>query len=189
MNHKNIAIFASGSGTNAQCIMEYFSDNQHIKVACLLSNNPGAHALTRAARFNVDTFVFNREQLYGTPAVMDYLLEQKTDLVVLAGFLWLIPGNLIRRFPMVNIHPGLLPRYGGKNMYGHRVHQAVISNKEEYSWITIHFVNEKYDDGAIIFQARCQVAPEDTPETLSEKIHLLEYEHYPRVIEQVINSI
>lgn len=186
MNQKNIAIFASGSGTNAQRIMEYFTDNQHINVGCLLSNNPQAYALTRAANFGVDTFVFNREQFYGTSLVRDYLLEKKTSLVVLAGFLWLVPPGLVQQFTIVNIHPALLPRYGGKNMYGNHVHLAVIQNREMVSGITIHYVNEKYDDGSIIFQTTCEIDPGDTPESLAAKVHLLEYEHYPRIIEQVI---
>jgi len=188
MNQKNIAVFASGSGTNAQRIMEYFAGNQHIKVGCLLSNNPNAYALTRAENFGVETFIFDREQFYGTSRVRDYLLEKETSLVVLAGFLWLVPPALVQQFTIVNIHPALLPRYGGKNMYGNHVHQAVLQNHEAFSGITIHYVNEKYDDGSIIFQATCEVDPGDTPETLAAKIHLLEYEHYSVIIEQVINS-
>ncbi len=188
MNPKNIAIFASGSGTNAQRIMEYFADSQHIKVTCLLSNNPSAYALTRAANFGVDTLVFDRNEFYGSSLVTDYLVEKKTDLVVLAGFLWLVPANMTERFTILNIHPALLPRYGGKNMYGKYVHQAVIQNHEAFSGITIHLVNEKYDDGSIIFQARCNVDPGDTPESLAAKVHLLEYEHYPGIIAQFLSS-
>ncbi len=189
MKVKHIAIFASGSGTNAQRIIEYYSGNQEIKVECLLSNNPGAYALSRAAGLGIETKVFSRDQLYHTTEIKDYLIEKKTDLVVLAGFLWLIPEDLIRTFPIINIHPALLPQYGGKSMYGHHVHEAVIRNGEKYSGITIHYVNEKYDDGAIIFQARCCVEPNDTPDTLAAKIHLLEYAHYPRIVGEVIRQL
>ncbi len=189
MTIRHIAIFASGSGTNAQKIMEYFADNQQIKVECLLSNTSKAYALTRAKNFGIDTLIFSREEFYQTSQVLDYLNDRKINLVILAGFLWLIPVNLINMYPVINIHPALLPAYGGKNMYGRIVHQAVIQNKEPFSGITIHYVNEKYDEGAIIFQAKCAVEPDDTPETLAERIHLLEYQYYPAVIEQVIKTL
>jgi len=188
MSVKHIAILASGSGTNAQRIMEYFSGNEQIKVTCLLSNNPKAYALVRAASFGVETMVFTRDDLQVNSAVIDYLQKQKTDLIVLAGFLWLIPQSLIDRFTTVNIHPALLPQYGGKNMYGSFVHEAVIRNGEKHSGITIHYVNEKYDEGAIIFQAHCEVKTDDTPESLAARIHQLEYQHYPRIIEQILAS-
>jgi phosphoribosylglycinamide formyltransferase-1 len=189
MSVKQIALMASGSGTNAQRIIEYFAGNDRIKVSCLLSNNPEAYALVRAASLGVDTLVFTREDLRNTSVVLDYLVERKTDLIVLAGFLWLIPGTLIERFTILNIHPALLPKYGGKNMYGNFVHEAVIRNGEKESGITIHYVNEKYDEGAVVFQATCEVIPGDTPETLASRIHQLEYQHYPRIIEQVIDAI
>jgi phosphoribosylglycinamide formyltransferase-1 len=186
MSAKHIAIFASGSGTNAQQIIDYFSVNEHVRVKCLLSNSPKAYALVRAETLGVETKVFTRDDLYNSSVVIDYLQERETDLIVLAGFLWLIPEKLVDRFTVVNIHPALLPKYGGKNMFGHFVHEAVIQNGEKFSGITIHYVNEKYDEGTIIFQATCEVKPEDTPDTLAARIHQLEYQHYPRIIEQVI---
>jgi phosphoribosylglycinamide formyltransferase 1 len=189
MSIKQIAIFASGSGTNAQKIIEYFSENEHIRVKCLLSNSPESYALTRAQNLGVETKVFSRNDLNNSSLVIDFLQERKIDLIVLAGFLWLVPEKLISRFTIVNIHPALLPKYGGKNMYGHYVHEAVIQNGEKLSGITIHYVNEKYDEGTIIFQATCEVKPGDTPDTLAARIHQLEYQHYPRIIEQVIMQI
>ena len=189
MKVKNIAIFASGSGTNAQNIIEYFTDNERVKINCLLSNSSGAQALVRAENLGVETRIFNRDELYNSTVILDYLLEKKTDLIVLAGFLWLIPKNLTERFVIINIHPALLPAYGGKNMYGHYVHEAVIRNREKESGITIHYVNEKYDDGAIVFQATCPVEPDDTPETLAERIHQLEYKHFPQIISKIIEDL
>jgi phosphoribosylglycinamide formyltransferase 1 len=186
---KNIAIFASGSGTNAQNIIEYFADNQLVRVSCLLSNTPKAYALQRAEKLGVETLVFSRDQLYNSSFITGYLVKKKIDLIVLAGFLWLIPKELIDKFRIINIHPALLPQYGGKNMYGHYVHDAVIQNREKFSGITIHYVNDKYDDGAIIFQEKCSVYPDDTPETLAARIHQLEYEYYPRIVEQVIRLL
>lgn len=185
---KRIAIMASGSGSNAQKIMEYFKDNEEVVVDCLLSNNPKAYALERAEKMSIETLVFNRSQLYEDQFVKDFLEKRKINLVVLAGFLWLIPEILVQNFKIVNIHPALLPQYGGKNMYGMKVHQTVINNKEPFSGITIHHVNEKYDDGAIIFQATCPVAPDDTPESLAEKIHKLEHEHYSRIISKLLSE-
>jgi phosphoribosylglycinamide formyltransferase-1 len=185
---KRIAIFASGSGTNAQNIIEYFGGNPEIEVSLVLSNKPDAKVLTRAKRLKVPTFTFNRKTFYDTEEIVDLLTGKKTDLIVLAGFLWLIPGGLLKKFPgkIINIHPALLPKYGGKGMYGSRVHKAVIDSGDAESGITIHYVNEKYDEGAVIFQARCKVDPSDTPETLAQKVHQLEYEHFPRVIEALL---
>lgn len=189
MRPMQIALFASGSGTNAQRIIEYFADNQKIKVAALLSNHPAAYALVRAREAGVETLLFNREEFYRTSLIEDYLEKKEISLVVLAGFLWLVPPSLVRRFTVINIHPALLPAYGGKNMYGRHVHEAVLSNGEAYSGITIHYVDEEYDAGKVIFQARCRVEPGDTADTLAERIHGLEYLHYPRVIEQVAESL
>jgi phosphoribosylglycinamide formyltransferase-1 len=189
MSVKHIAIMASGSGTNAQRIIEYFAGNDRVKVNCLMSNNPEAYALVRAASLGVETLVFTREDLRMTSLVQDYLEKRETDLIVLAGFLWLIPKTLIERFTIVNIHPALLPKYGGKNMYGDFVHEAVIRNGEKESGITIHYVNEKYDEGAVIFQATCEVIQGDTSETLAARIHQLEYQHYPRIIEQILSDM
>jgi phosphoribosylglycinamide formyltransferase 1 len=174
---------ASGSGSNAQKIIEYFADNKDVMVDCLLSNNPDAYALKRAENMGIDTLVFDRSQFYESVFVENYLTERKINLVVLAGFLWLVPEKLVQKFKIINIHPALLPQYGGKNMYGMRVHRSVIENKEPFSGITIHHVNEKYDDGAIIFQAKCLLDENDTPESLAEKIHQLEHQFYPLVID------
>lgn len=189
MSIRHLAIFASGSGTNAQRIIEYFHDIHDISVECLLSNTPKAYALTRASMLGIETLIFSRPQFYKSSFVMDYLLDKQIDLVVLAGFLWLVPPEIVNRFKIINIHPALLPEYGGKNMYGRHVHQAVIENRERHSGITIHFVNEKYDNGAILFQAKCRVEQGDTADTLAARIHELEYEHYPRVIEEVVRRM
>lgn len=188
MEIKRIAIFASGSGTNAQNIIEYFSDNESVIIDSLWSNNANAFALKRAEKHNVEAFVFTREQFTKTNEIVETLRNRKVDLIVLAGFLWLIPDNLIQNFKLVNIHPALLPQYGGKGMYGMNVHKAVVENKENESGISIHYVNEKYDDGELIFQATCQVVETDTPEMVAQKIHELEHKHFPAVIEKVLQS-
>jgi len=185
---KRIAIFASGSGTNAQKIIEYFADNKSIIIDSLWSNNPGAYALTRAAELGIETFVFNRHQLYETEEVRQKLHQRGIDLIVLAGFLWLIPETLINDFTIINIHPALLPKYGGKGMYGMKVHQAVVSNGDKETGISIHFVDKKYDNGKLIFQAKCAVGVNDTPEQVAEKVHKLEYEHFPAVIEKFLTG-
>ncbi len=189
MDVKRIALFASGSGSNAQKIIEYFADNKLVEVNCLLSNRQNAFAIERARLAGVDTLIFNRDQFYNSTFVSDWLHERRIDLIVLAGFLWLVPENLVREFEILNIHPALLPQYGGKDMYGMNVHRAVIENKEEYSGITIHYVNERYDEGAIIFQATCPVDENDSPESLADKIHTLEHQYYPKVIEEIILKI
>ncbi|MBN2521343.1 MAG: phosphoribosylglycinamide formyltransferase, partial [Bacteroidales bacterium] len=170
---KNIAIFASGSGSNAEKIFEYSKLNNAYKVSLLLSNKKDAFVIQRANNHNIPVILFNRDTLYNTNDLLVILSEFKIDLIVLAGFLWLMPKYLINAFPnkIVNIHPALLPKYGGKGMYGMKVHEEVILNKEMQSGITIHYVNEKYDDGAIIFQKSCKVERNDTPETLAQKIH------------------
>lgn len=183
---KRIAIFASGSGTNAQNIIEYFKNSRDVIVDSLWSNNENAYALIRAEKLGIETFTFGRDELYQSIEVLEKLSERKVDMIVLAGFLWLLPHNLTEEFIVVNIHPALLPRYGGKGMYGSYVHEAVIRNKDKESGISIHYVNEKYDDGHVIFQARCVVDRADTPQSLAEKIHKLEYEHYPKVIEDLL---
>jgi len=186
MNIKKIAIFASGSGTNAENIIKYFDKNKLIVVDSLWSNNPSAYALTRAASLDVGTFVFNRKQLYETGEVHSKLSNRKIDLIVLAGFLWLIPENIINDFTIINIHPALLPKYGGKGMYGINVHQAVVESGDKETGISIHYVNDKYDDGEIIFQAECPVEPDDTPEEIAQKVHKLEYKYFPEVIERIL---
>jgi phosphoribosylglycinamide formyltransferase-1 len=183
---KRIAIFASGSGTNAQNIIEYFKKSRDIIVDSLWSNNENAYALIRAEKLGIETFTFGRDELYRSIEILETLSERKVDMIVLAGFLWLLPHNLTEEFIVVNIHPALLPKYGGKGMYGNHVHEAVIRNKDKESGISIHYVNERYDEGSIIFQAKCAVDPADTPQTLSEKVHKLEYEYYPKVIEEIL---
>jgi len=185
---KNIAIFASGSGTNAQKLIEYFSNNKTAKAILILSNNADAFVLERARKFSIPARVFDRDDLYKNGEVLKILIENDIYFIVLAGFLWLIPNEILDHFPdrVVNIHPALLPDYGGKGMYGSRVHRAVIENKEKESGISIHYVNSKYDDGDIIFQARCEVRPDDSTESLAERIHILEHKYYPRIVEEVI---
>lgn len=189
MNVKKIALFASGSGTNAQNIIEHFSDNENVVVDSLWSNRADAYALKRAERLGVDTFVFNRKQFYETDEVVNRLKSRDINLIVLAGFLWLIPQKLIREFTIINIHPALLPKYGGKGMYGMHVHKTVVANRDRESGISVHYVNEKFDEGELIFQARCPVCPEDSPEDVAQKVHKLEYKHFPEVIEQVVAKL
>ena len=186
MNVKKIALFASGSGTNAQNIIEYFSDNEEVVVDSLWSNKPQAQALKRAEKLGIESVVFNREQFYNSDDVVNELRNRKIDLIVLAGFLWLIPEKLIRYFTIVNIHPALLPKYGGKGMYGMNVHKAVVESGDFESGISIHYVNEKFDEGELIFQERCRISPNDSPDDVAEKIHRLEYKHFPIVIEKVL---
>ncbi|MDA3880615.1 MAG: phosphoribosylglycinamide formyltransferase [Prolixibacteraceae bacterium] len=183
---KKIAIFASGSGSNAENIVRYFKDSEHLNIECIYSNKPDAFVLKRAKKFNIPTMVFNRDDFYKTDVVLNDLKKRHIDYIVLAGFLWLVPANLTENFTIINIHPALLPKYGGKGMYGDKVHKAVIENNEKKSGITIHYVNDKYDDGQIIFQAECDISSDDTPETVAQKVHGLEYEHFPGVIEKLI---
>jgi len=188
---RNLAIFASGSGSNAENIIKYFQQHQDICVKLVLSNKKDAYVHTRAKLLNVDSLTFTREQFYESTYVIDLLKESSIDAIVLAGFLWLVPNSLIRAFynKIINIHPALLPKYGGKGMYGMNVHKSVIENGENQSGITIHYVNEQYDEGKIIFSARCSVTSDDTPESLAEKVHSLEYEHFPAVIERWVHEL
>jgi len=188
MNVKKIALFASGSGTNAENIIKYFSGNEYVEVDSLWSNKPDAYALKRAQKWNVETFVFNREQFYHSDEVFTILNNRNIDLIVLAGFLWLIPSDLVQHFTILNIHPALLPKYGGKGMYGMNVHKAVVASGDKESGISVHYVNDKYDEGKLIFQAKCPVLSSDTAEDVAEKIHALEYEHFPKVIERVLTG-
>lgn len=183
-----IALFASGSGTNVENIAQYFKNHKNIEVSLVLSNKKNAFVLERAKKLGIPTLVFNREQFYGSNYVVKSLIDYDIDLVVLAGFLWLIPISLIDAFPrkILNIHPALLPKYGGKGMYGDKVHQAVVENNEDESGITIHFVNDKYDEGEVLFQAKCPVSKTDTPQLVAQKVHALEYEHFPKVIEKYL---
>lgn len=185
---KRLAIFASGSGSNAENIATYFSNKPEFEISAILSNNANAFVLSRARSLNIPTLVFSRSEFNETDKIVDFLAEKKIDFVVLAGFLWLLPLNLLRKYPdsIVNIHPALLPKYGGKGMYGMNVHKAVVENKEKESGITIHMINEKYDEGKIVFQAKCNISSGDTPEDVAEKIHKLEYEFFPKIIEQLL---
>ena len=188
---RNIAIFASGSGTNAENIIKYFSNKNSAKVTLVLSNKPEAYVLKRAEAFNINHIFFERDDFYSTGKILDYILLNKIGFIVLAGFLWLVPENILEEYEgrIVNIHPALLPAYGGKGMYGDKVHAAVLANHEAESGITIHYVNKSYDEGDIIFQARCSVEPSDTPETLAARIHTLEYKYYPEVIEELVEKL
>jgi phosphoribosylglycinamide formyltransferase-1 len=188
---RSIAIFASGSGTNTENIIKYFSTKNNVKVSIVLSNRSDAVVLERAARLGVPSIFFDREEFYNTDKVLRYLVLSKADFIVLAGFLWLVPDNILRKYEnrIINIHPALLPSYGGKGMYGDKVHKAVLQNGDKESGITIHYVNEAYDEGDIIFQAKCTVEPGDTPESLAQRVHALEYQHYPRVIEELIEQL
>lgn len=188
---KNIVIFASGAGTNAENIIRYFSNEKKAKVVLVLSNKPQAKVLERAAALGVDVFFFDRRQFYETEEVLFILQRRNTDLIVLAGFLWLVPARIIEAYKgrIVNIHPALLPGFGGSGMFGDRVHKAVLDARSTESGITIHFVNEQYDSGDIIFQARCPVLPGDDVDTLAARVHALEYEHYPAVISKIIDTL
>ncbi len=185
---KRIAIFASGSGSNAEEILNYFEHHQTIEIVLLLSNNPTAFALTRASKFNVPTLVFTKEIFKDTTNVLDWLAEKEVTHIVLAGFLWLIPAYLTQHFAgkIINIHPALLPKFGGKGMYGMHVHESVKSTGEKETGITIHLVDDKYDEGKILFQESCPVLESDTPSEIANKVHALEYNRYPKVIEQWI---
>ncbi len=183
-----IAIFASGSGTNAEEIIKYFKSQEKISVSLILSNNPSAFVLQRAENHRIPQYVFSRHIFYKEKLVDEILRLNGIDFIVLAGFMWLVPERFVKNYPnrIVNIHPALLPKYGGKGMYGSFVHEAVVKNKEKESGITIHWVNEAYDEGNIIFQAKCKVESGDNADAVASKVHQLEYEHYPKVIEQVI---
>jgi phosphoribosylglycinamide formyltransferase 1 len=183
-----LAIFASGSGTNAENIIRYFQNKPWISITCVCTNRPDAYVIERVKKYEIPVLVFSREGFYQTGEVLDYLKQKGTDWIILAGFLWLIPTDLIESYPskIINIHPALLPKFGGKGMYGPRVHEAVINSRETHSGITIHYVNPEYDKGSIIFQSSCPVNPDETPESLADRVHELEYLHYPRIIEQEV---
>lgn len=188
---KNIAIFASGSGTNAENIARYFAKNKLIRVAVVLSNHAHAGVHDRVRTLGVPSYTFSKEEFAAATPILDKLVEFSVGFVVLAGFMSKIPDALLEAFPdrIVNIHPALLPKFGGKGMYGHHVHEAVLAAGETESGITIHQVNARYDEGKIIFQATCPVLPDDTPDTLAQRVHLLEYTYYPRVIERLLISL
>ncbi len=185
---KRIVIFASGSGTNAENIIKFFHNRETGSVIQVLSNNPHAKVLDRAKLLNISALSFNRIAFSQTNDVLNILKASKPDLIVLAGFLWKFPDFILHEFPhkVINIHPALLPKYGGKGMYGNFVHEAVVANKESESGITIHYVNEHYDEGAIIFQAKCMVNSSDSADDVAAKIHQLEMKHFPKVIEELL---
>ena len=187
---KNVAIFASGSGTNAENISRYFSKSETVKVAVVLSNNKNVGVHDRVNKLGIPSFVFSRDEFVeGTP-ILAKLAEYQIDLIVLAGFMNKISDTLLNAYPgkIINIHPALLPKHGGKGMYGMHVHEAVVAAGEKESGITIHYINENYDEGDIIFQATCEVLPADTAEEVATKVHALEYAHYPHVIEEVLGN-
>ena len=188
LQKKKLVIFASGSGTNAENLINYFHHSGIADVKAVFSNNRSAGALKRAHKLNVKAIHFDREAFYESNEVLNLLKDIKPDLIVLAGFLWIFPGRILKKFPnkVINLHPALLPKYGGKGMYGMNVHRAVVEKKELETGISIHFVNDKYDEGELIFQEKIPVEPLDSAEDIAKKIHQLEYEHFPKVIEKLL---
>ncbi len=188
---KRIAIFASGSGSNAQKIMEHFKKHTDAEVAIVLTNNPEAYVLQRADNFEIPTHIFDKHEFYETDNVVDLLKNLNIDLLVLAGFLWLVPDTILANYPkrIINIHPALLPKYGGKGMYGDRVHKEVLANGDEESGISIHYVNEDFDSGEIIYQARFKIEKNDDLELVKFKGQQLEHQYFPKIIEQVLKKI
>ncbi len=185
---KRIVLFASGSGTNAENIIRYFQKRGNASVVAVLTNKRDAYVIDRCNSLNVNALFFNRSAFRDQDVLIGLLNSLRPDLIVLAGFLWKIPPEMVDDFAgkIINIHPALLPKYGGKGMYGSRVHEAVLENGETETGITIHYVNEAYDEGAIIFQESTGIAPGDTAEQIANKVHALEYKHYPQVIEQLL---
>lgn len=183
----NIAIFASGSGTNAENLIKSYK-NSEIKVVRLFCNNKNAGVIDRAKQLQVPVTVFTKQELNETSIVSDLLKSERVDYIILSGFLLLMPESIIKEFhnKIINIHPALLPNYGGKGMFGSHVHEAVIAHKEKESGITIHLVNEMYDSGKTLFQARCAVLPNDTPDSLAHRVHELEYQYFPQVVKDYI---
>ena len=188
MHH--IAIFASGAGSNAQSIINYFKNHPSIRIALIVSNKPQAGVLAIAERENIPSIIIEKEKFFRGDAYLPELKKAKIDFIVLAGFLWKVPEKLIEAYrnAIVNIHPALLPKYGGKGMYGEKVHETVIANKEKESGITIHYVDEHYDNGDVILQSKCPVMEDDTPNTLAQRVHELEYAHYSLVIERLLSD-
>lgn len=185
---KNLVLFASGSGSNAEKIIEHFKGSDQVQITHIYCNNPTAGIIQRAERLGVPCRVFDRES-YKNGTVLKEVQSLRTDWIILAGFLWLVPADFVKAFPqhIVNIHPALLPKFGGKGMYGHFVHEAVVAAREKESGITIHYVNEHYDEGATIFQSSFEVLPTDTAEDVAKKGQVLEHRDFPRVIESLVN--
>jgi phosphoribosylglycinamide formyltransferase-1 len=187
---KRIVIFASGSGTNAENLIKFFHNRENASVIQVLTNNPHAKVLERAKKLKVSALSFNKIAISETEDVLNILKAAKPDLIVLAGYLWKFPDNILAAFPnkVINVHPALLPNYGGKGMYGMHVHNAVVNNKEKETGITIHYVNEHYDEGAVIFQAKCDVNETDSADDVAAKIHQLEMEHFPQVVNDILSK-
>jgi len=185
---KRVVIFASGSGTNAENLIKFFQHRDNASVIQVLTNNPRAKVIERCNTLNTSCLSFNKTAFYHTNHILDILKTNNPDLIVLAGFLWIFPEQILNEFEnkVINIHPALLPKYGGKGMYGKHVHEAVVANKESETGITIHYVNENYDEGAIIFQAKCKVDEDNTADDVASKIHKLEMEHFPKVVESLL---
>ncbi|MET3112538.1 phosphoribosylglycinamide formyltransferase-1 [Pedobacter sp. CG_S7] len=188
---KRIAILASGSGTNAQKLIEHFSESAEIEIALVLSNNPDAFVLQRADNYEIPTHIFTKEEFYNSEEIVGLLKKMDIDFIVLAGFLWLIPKNILAAYPnrIINIHPAILPKFGGKGMYGDKVHNAVLASGETEGGITIHFVNEHYDDGEYIYQGRYKIEKGDNLEMIKFKGQQLEHQHFPRIVESVLKKI
>ena len=184
---KNILIFASGAGSNVENIIQYFN-NTDVIIAGVFTNNPNAKVLERVNKYNIPTLIFNKEEFDGG-FVLDKIKKIEPDLIVLSGFLWKIPEKIVATYPnkIINIHPALLPKYGGKGMYGMKVHQTILNNKERETGITIHFVNEYYDQGEFIFQQMVNIDNCKTSEEIATKVHELEHKHFPEVIEKILN--
>ncbi|WP_179344524.1 phosphoribosylglycinamide formyltransferase [Winogradskyella ursingii] len=185
---KRIVIFASGSGSNAENLIKFFHNSDNARVIQVLTNNPHAKVLDRCKKLNISALSFNRIAFSKSEDVLNILQASKPDLIVLAGFLWKFPKFILKEFEnkVINIHPALLPKYGGKGMYGKFVHEAVVANKETETGITIHYVNENYDEGAIIFQAKCEIQASDSAEDVAMKIHDLEMEHFPKIVGKLL---
>lgn len=184
---KKVLLFASGTGSNVENIIRYFEKNPNVAIVGVFTNNPNAKVLSKAAQYNIPTLIFNKEEL-SEGVVLNKIFELKPDLIVLAGFLWKFPGSIIAEYPnkIINIHPALLPKYGGKGMYGMKVHQAVLDNKEKETGITIHYVNEHYDEGEFIFQQKVNIEDCASAEDIVAKVHELEHKHFPEIIEKLL---
>jgi phosphoribosylglycinamide formyltransferase-1 len=187
---KKIAILASGSGSNAENIANYFKESDYAEVSFIIANNPNAYVIERAKRLGIEYAVVTKAEFMEADSIIEMLKERGIDFVVLAGFLLLVPEKFIKAYPgrIVNIHPALLPKHGGKGMYGDNVHKAVVASGDTESGITIHLIDEHYDKGTTFFQAKCPVLPTDTADDIAAKVHELEYEHFPHVIEEIMHT-
>ncbi|MCD6066880.1 MAG: purN [Bacteroidetes bacterium] len=188
----NIAVFASGEGTNAENLFNYFSTSTKVKIKLVVTNNENAGIVAKAEKYKKNLQIISRTSLNNyTDQLIDFLQTEKTDLIVLAGFLLKVPEKLVKAFPnrIINIHPALLPKFGGKGMYGMNVHKAVLEAGEKESGITVHFVDEEYDKGDVILQATCDISPDETRESLAAKVHQLEYDHFPKAVQKVVDQL